>query len=129
MSDFIVLWRMCVVWENSRPIIFCAMALLVTTLGLNIANIAGIEGNAAGAAVISSVCVTNFQDSELLSTYGENSIGLAAAFVSLASNIIATTLVGFKVWCVTDMPVISSQFTFRVSAQATPKAIVRAHPL
>ncbi|KZV60525.1 hypothetical protein PENSPDRAFT_593945 [Peniophora sp. CONT] len=79
MSDSVVLWRMCAVWENARPVIAFGAALLITTLVLNINNI-------------------NANDSEIIPTYGAQYVGLAAAFVSLASNLCATILVGIKAW-------------------------------
>ncbi|VDC05456.1 unnamed protein product [Peniophora sp. CBMAI 1063] len=93
MSDSIVLWRMGVVWERKRPILALGAALLITTLGLNIANIISKAGIQASRGII-----YNDKDSEIIATYGETSIGLAAAFVSLASNFCATVLVGLKAW-------------------------------
>lgn len=111
MSDSIVLWRMVVVWERKRPILALGAALLVTTLGLNIANIVSEAGFQAlpgdlfddqDSGIIpddkDSGIIPNEKDSEIISTYGETSIGLAAAFVSLASNLCATALVGLKAW-------------------------------
>ncbi|KZV66935.1 hypothetical protein PENSPDRAFT_67793 [Peniophora sp. CONT] len=96
MSDSIVLWRMCAVWKNARPILIFGTVLLVTTTALNITNgIVLVVGTAdrAGSGII-----LNSKDSELLFTYGSNSIGLAAAFMSLISNLCATALVGLKAW-------------------------------
>ena len=84
---------MCVVWERALPVFVFGSALLVTTLGLNIANI--VEQTTLHT---SNGVVPNYQDTENIPTYGETSIGLAAAFVSLASNLCATVLVGVKTW-------------------------------
>ena len=103
MSDSIVLWRMCVVWERAWPVLAFAAALLITTLGLNIANIVSQADFEATLKV-----TYNEQDSETLPTYGQTSIGLAAAFVSLTSNLCATALVGLKAWYAT----LSAGFNF-----------------
>ena len=100
MSDAIVLWRMCVIWEYKRWTIAFATLLVITTLALNIANISFI-----GRALFqegSENIFTNTRDSEILITYGLSDIGLAAAFVSLASNFSATVLVGLKALCATS---------------------------
>ena len=97
MSDSIVLWRMCVVWDRARSVRVFSAALLVATLGLNIANIVVLERITVNSRWFR---VKNHRDSEIISTYGLTPIGLAAAFVSLASNFCATVLVGIKAWCV-----------------------------
>ena len=97
MSDSIVLWRMCVVWERARSVRIFSAALLVATLGLNIANIVVIKRIMVDSHGFRA---RNSRDSEIISTYGLTPIGLAAAFVSLASNFTATALVGFRFWCV-----------------------------
>ncbi|VDB85218.1 unnamed protein product [Peniophora sp. CBMAI 1063] len=89
MSDAIVLWRMCIVWEKRRPIIAFAAVLLATTLALSFLNIA------------SNASTANFgfngEDSEILhAAYAQTTIGLSTAFVSLMSNACATILVGIK---------------------------------
>ncbi|KZV59879.1 hypothetical protein PENSPDRAFT_376882 [Peniophora sp. CONT] len=92
MSDSIVLWRMYVVWNRARPILAFGIAAFVTVLGLNIANIVGVADSRVFRGVV------NLKDSEFFVIYGITSIGLAAAFVSLASNLCATALVGLKIW-------------------------------
>ena len=99
MSDAIVLWRMCAVWENKRWIIAVAAMLVVTTVRLNIANLVFVGTGLCGGCVTNEAW--NTQDSDVLTTYGRNSIGLAAAFISLASNLSATLLVGLKALYVT----------------------------
>ncbi|VDC03301.1 unnamed protein product [Peniophora sp. CBMAI 1063] len=93
ISDSIVLWRMCVVWDRARPMLVMSAILLVTTLGLNIANIVGEAHGSVGGAII-----YNYADTELVPTYGQSFIGLATVFISMASNLFATTLVGIKFW-------------------------------
>ena len=96
MSDSIVLWRMHVVWNKSRPITALGVTLLLTILGLNVANIVGV---ARYEAMYVYGVYENTQDTEIVATYGNTPVGLAAAFMSLASNICATALVGIKFWC------------------------------
>ena len=62
-------------------------------------NIANIVSQADFEATLK--VTYNEQDTETLPTYGQTSIGLAAAFVSLTSNLCATALVGIKAWYVT----------------------------
>ena len=100
MSDAIVLWRMCAVWNGMRYVVALGTALLVSTLSLNIANIVGVARRELDVFLVPTAGFKeNIQDTEIVSTYGANSIGLAAAFVSLASNFTATALVGFRFWC------------------------------
>ena len=91
LSDAIVLWRMCTVWDKRRFTITLSVVLVVTTTALAIANLVGLSGIAGGGT-------GNLLDSEVLPTFGDNSIGLATAFMSLASNVCATVLVALKAW-------------------------------
>ena len=97
MSDSIVLWRMHVVWNRSRPVFALAAVLLLATSGLNVANIISSVRNPVRVNKIGSH--ENVDDTESIPTYGYTHIGLVAAFMSLISNLTATTLVGIKVWC------------------------------
>lgn len=106
MSDSIVLWRMCIVWERARFVYAFGGVFLVAILGLNIAN---IVGNACGIFGDYGGSGYNYQDSEVVSTYGTNAVGLAAAFISLASNFCATMLVAIKAWYVI-FPLVCSSF-------------------
>ena len=111
MSDSIVLWRMCVVWDRARSVRILSAALLVATLGLNIANIVVLERITVNSRWFR---VKNHRDSEIISTYGLTPIGLAAAFVSLASNFCATGLVGIKAWCVGTRVHICATFSLNL---------------
>ncbi|VDB94246.1 unnamed protein product [Peniophora sp. CBMAI 1063] len=82
---------MCVVWDKARPVVALSVALVLTTTALTVANIVSLAG-------FVSTSTGNMLDSEVIPTFGDNSIGLAAAFLSLASNICATSLVGLKAW-------------------------------
>ncbi|KZV60666.1 hypothetical protein PENSPDRAFT_759891 [Peniophora sp. CONT] len=93
MGDSIVLWRMCIVWNRSRPIVAFAMVLLLAALGVNIANIASVVFDPRDISVNNGLT-----DLEPIPVYDESSVGLAAAFMSLMSNLCATFLVGFKAW-------------------------------
>lgn len=95
MSDSIVLWRMCIVWDRARSVCAFAAAVLVTTAVLNIANIAVLQGTLLSPDF---KLPKDFVNSWSVTTYGGTSVGLAAAFLSLASNLCATMLVGLKAW-------------------------------
>lgn len=94
MSDSIVLWRMCVVWGKSRPILVFASLLLVLTCVFNVTNIIESANQLGWFAVIG---LPSEGDTELITTtYGGSNVGLATAFLSLVSNSCATILVGVK---------------------------------
>ncbi|KZV60071.1 hypothetical protein PENSPDRAFT_367569 [Peniophora sp. CONT] len=95
MSDSIVLWRMCAVWERAHTVFVFGAAMLVATFGLNIANIVEQAELHSGNRVVHGI---NHKDVEIIVTYGQTLTGLAAAFLSLASNLCATALVGLKIW-------------------------------
>ena len=90
-SDAIVLWRMCTIWEKARFAVVLSAVLVVTTAALAIFNVVGLGRLVDGGP-------ENALDSEVLPTFGETTVGLAAAFMSLASNACATGLVGLKAW-------------------------------
>ncbi|KZV67784.1 hypothetical protein PENSPDRAFT_754672 [Peniophora sp. CONT] len=96
MSDAIVLWRMCVVWDKSRPVLAFSAALLVTALGVNVANI--VRSATVNLGIDNGIAANGKASKINLTSYGGNVIGLAAAFVSLGSNASATLLVGIKFW-------------------------------
>ena len=93
LSDAIVLWRMCIVWGKKRPFVAFGTTMLAATFGLNVANIVWIAGHVWKGEI------ENPADTENVATYGISTIGIAAAFMSLASNLSATILVGVKAWC------------------------------
>lgn len=83
---------MWIVWDKARFTLILSIAFVLTTAALAIANLMELAGLSAGLST------GNKLDSEVIPTFGDNSIGLAAAFMSLASNVCATGLVGLKVW-------------------------------
>ncbi|VDB85191.1 unnamed protein product [Peniophora sp. CBMAI 1063] len=95
LSDTIVLWRLCAVWEKRRPVIAFGLTLSVVILGLNVANV-GINAHEQIDFDTVKAVNGNSSDSEFIATYGSTAIGLAAAFISLGSNLCATILVGVK---------------------------------
>ncbi|VDB85194.1 unnamed protein product [Peniophora sp. CBMAI 1063] len=96
LSDAVVMWRMCVVWDRTRPAIALSGVFLGTTLALNIANIVLRTSRLLDDA--REEVQTNLNASETISIYGKNYVGLAAMFLSLASNLLATVLVATKAW-------------------------------
>ena len=101
MSDSVVIWRMCVVWDKARIAIIFGGMLLVSTAALNIANLA-FRAGARPFSLNDGGVAQNYSDSEIILTYGSNYVGIAAALVSLASNLMATILVAFKIWYAID---------------------------
>ncbi|VDC06863.1 unnamed protein product [Peniophora sp. CBMAI 1063] len=90
MGDAIVLWRMCVVWKNKRPILVFAVGLALVTLALNIVNVVVTADN--------NGYQNKFLVQQNVPVFSETILGIMAAFISLASNACATMLVGIKVW-------------------------------
>ena len=101
MSDSIVLWRMCVVWSNALPLLALSGALIVATCTLNVANIVAIGSESPYVDVGFAPNIQNSFNAKNIgpaSTYGAQNVGLAAAFLSLTSNLCATILVGVRAW-------------------------------
>ncbi|VDC05465.1 unnamed protein product [Peniophora sp. CBMAI 1063] len=96
ISDAVVLWRMCVVWDKRPAILGFGAILVATTIGLNVANIVG-EGRISDRGTI-LVGHGNPLSENLFRIYSLGSIGLVTVFVSLVSNFCATVLVGVKAW-------------------------------
>ena len=107
MSDSIVLWRMCVVWDRARLVCVLALTMLVATLGIVIANLVlGIHALNAGSGDSSDPATDgNTSHSEIVSSYAENHFGLVAAFalLTLVSNLCATAFVARKAWYALSM--------------------------
>ena len=57
--------------------------------------------DSCSGAAFSTLSVFNIGDVNSGSLYQSNFFGLAASALSLATNAVATGLVGYKVWCVT----------------------------
>ena len=90
------------VWDRARPILACGLTMLIATFSLNVAN---VVLNARGQLKDYGEGVAqNLHDTEITTTYGGNRVGLAAAFMSLASNACATSLVAVRVWYVRYAP-------------------------
>ncbi|KZV68251.1 hypothetical protein PENSPDRAFT_754282 [Peniophora sp. CONT] len=103
LSDAIVLWRMCIAWNNKRPAIAFGALLITAILALNIGSIRALVMVPYGDLAYDVRQGYNHADltqyaASLANPYHSNHIGLAAAFLSLASNFCATALVGVKAW-------------------------------
>ncbi|KZV60428.1 hypothetical protein PENSPDRAFT_760003 [Peniophora sp. CONT] len=94
LSDAVVLWRMCLVWERARPVVALGAGLIAATLGVNITSSVVIARRLLDPTPVTE----NNSDWALLFSYGTKYVGLAGAFMSLASNLCATVLVGVKAW-------------------------------
>ncbi|KZV67777.1 hypothetical protein PENSPDRAFT_653789 [Peniophora sp. CONT] len=96
MSDSIVLWRMCVVWDRAWAVLALSTFFFLAILGLNLANIVELAGfDGFNFWFFDSL---NRNDDEIVATYGKVTVGIGAAFVSLASNLSATVLVWIRIW-------------------------------
>ncbi|KZV71083.1 hypothetical protein PENSPDRAFT_540398, partial [Peniophora sp. CONT] len=97
--DTIVMWRMCVVWNNTRLVLSLATAVILAILGLSIAYLIRLAGS---HQALTSADKQNDSESDPIHSLGAvaglGSIGLASVFMSLVSNLFATVLVGFKAW-------------------------------
>ncbi|KZV65250.1 hypothetical protein PENSPDRAFT_551744, partial [Peniophora sp. CONT] len=92
--DMIVLWRMCIVWDKSRWTLALAAGLSLVTFALNVTNIVRVRH----LDLVPNIDFPRIEDTEVFATFGQTTIGLAAAFMSLSSNVCATVLVGAKAW-------------------------------
>ncbi|VDB91302.1 unnamed protein product [Peniophora sp. CBMAI 1063] len=90
LSDTIVLWRTYIVWDKSRCILLFAAALVFTTTSMILANIVALASSL-------DTLLTYF-DEERVATFGKTQFGIAALYLSLASNLCATILVAARVW-------------------------------
>ena len=59
----------------------------------------------ANIAAIANAVNTNWSDEERVNTFGKTYFGIAALFLSLASNISATVLVAVRIWYDRSCPV------------------------
>ncbi|KZV65335.1 hypothetical protein PENSPDRAFT_134212 [Peniophora sp. CONT] len=90
LSDTIVLWRTYIVWDKSRRVLIFGATLILATFCMTLANIIVVAG---GFGV-----PLHYEDQERVVTFGQNQLGLAAVYLSLASNVCATSLVALRTW-------------------------------
>ncbi|KAI0030281.1 hypothetical protein K488DRAFT_87917 [Vararia minispora EC-137] len=86
LSDAIVLWRMCLLWNNSAAILAIAAALWLPVVGLGVANYVEVVQGAEGLHRAVQVALR------------VDSIGSATLALSLGLNLIATLITSWKVW-------------------------------
>ena len=82
---------MYIVWDKARFTVILSALLVSSTAALAIANVVGFAG-------VPNHGQANVHNSEVLPTFGGNTIGIAAACMSLVSNTTATVLVAVKAW-------------------------------
>ncbi|KZV67778.1 hypothetical protein PENSPDRAFT_41925 [Peniophora sp. CONT] len=119
MSDSIVLWRMCVIWERARFACAFAAALLFAALSVSIANIVLLV-RALGTYNVSNASNTRDGDSEIISAHSQHDAGLVTTLfvLTLASNLSATMLVALKAW-------LNRRQLTRVFRSETPHTLVQ----
>ena len=117
LGDAIVCWRTCVVWQGNRAVRLTCGLFLLATVGKfpeSYCFYANISLSDAYDAVLGQVdtplgCRSAFIPSQITyfgtaigSTFEGLSVGLAACVLSLSTNLLATLLVGYKAWYVTN---------------------------
>ncbi|KAH9923780.1 uncharacterized protein BXZ73DRAFT_103828 [Epithele typhae] len=81
ISDAVVWWRACAVWPGNRIVLaLCVVSIL-----------------ASCAMGLASVAVSTLVQDQVLYFFGNN-YGTAAVTLSLGTNVVATSLIGYKAW-------------------------------
>lgn len=80
-----------VVSSQNRRVLGLPTFLIASTLGLNMSNFIQLTPGGNHSRVL-----VNHADPEAIPIFGIHSAGLAAVFMSLASNLCATVVVGLK---------------------------------
>ena len=103
-------WRACVVWQNRRAVwAVCGSFLLATfstcTAAANLrpsdaVSVPGVMNATSSCNLCLSVSQNHFNVPIVGAQYTGFPAGIAAAVLSLATNFLATFLVGCKAWCV-----------------------------
>ncbi len=124
LGDAVVWWRVWVIWPRSLLVRWTSVILLAATLGMCPCHFSAVRGlgcsltvdanvvDCAGMGILdtmdscskdafSVLSVFNFTSVPSGSFYQSDFFGLAASVLSLATNMVATILIGCKAWCVT----------------------------
>ncbi|KAM5536427.1 hypothetical protein V8D89_009863 [Ganoderma adspersum] len=95
LGDAIVCWRACVVWSNKRVVSSVCGLFLLATLVLGLAD--SVRGCRAIPAQFDPIDMTDYINP--VGTMFEGlPIGVAACALSLSTNVLATSLIGYKAW-------------------------------
>jgi hypothetical protein len=107
LSDFIVLWRMCILYEMHLAALVLTAVLSFGSLGklepqcICNANLITVLGIITANLVKLSLDNMMINTSDVIaekSIFGSNNLGLASLYVSFLSNLCATVLIGYKAW-------------------------------
>ncbi|PIL28291.1 hypothetical protein GSI_09579 [Ganoderma sinense ZZ0214-1] len=94
LGDAVVWWRVWVIWPRSLIVRVICVALLSATMAMGIVD----TSDSCSAAAFSTVSVYNLTYIPSGSFYQSDLFGLAASVLSLATNMVATILIGCKAW-------------------------------
>ncbi|KAI0030276.1 hypothetical protein K488DRAFT_54556, partial [Vararia minispora EC-137] len=85
--DAIVLWRMCILWKDSITVLALAAVLWFATVGPYISYLPFLP-----------VGPLSYTNSTIQPVFSDTAIGTATLILSLASNLIATSLISWRAW-------------------------------
>ncbi|PIL28060.1 hypothetical protein GSI_09812 [Ganoderma sinense ZZ0214-1] len=92
LSDTIVCWRACVVWQNNRIVWAVCGVFLLATFVLGVIDTAfGCNMSLHWSQPLANIPIPG-------AMYKGFSAGIAACVLSLSTNLLATLLVGWKAW-------------------------------
>ncbi|KAM5536524.1 hypothetical protein V8D89_009801 [Ganoderma adspersum] len=94
LGDAVVWWRVWVIWPRSLIVRITCVVLLAATLAMGIIDTL----DSCSMAAFSVLSVFNFTEVPSGSFYQSDFFGLAASVLSLATNMVATILIGCKAW-------------------------------
>ncbi|KAM5545323.1 hypothetical protein V8D89_000936, partial [Ganoderma adspersum] len=98
LSDAIVCWRACVVWQWNRFVMGTCVALLLATLATGIVDTQYNCTSSISMIGGSNLWRLDQHATGLGSTYQGFSYGVAASVLSLSTNLYATATVALKAW-------------------------------
>ncbi|KAI0317240.1 hypothetical protein OF83DRAFT_1083714 [Amylostereum chailletii] len=87
ISDGIVLWRACVIWNSNKFVVAYSVALIVASIVTGSVDLAFFKAPPPDTPVIGNQLAFVLEGS-----------GIASLILSLVANFSATTLVGWKAW-------------------------------
>ncbi|KAM5536520.1 hypothetical protein V8D89_009797 [Ganoderma adspersum] len=94
LGDAVVWWRVWVIWPRSLIVRITCVVLLAATLAMGIIDTL----DSCSTAAFSVLSVFNLADVYSGSFYQSDFFGLSASGLSLATNMVATILIGCKAW-------------------------------
>ncbi|KZV65864.1 hypothetical protein PENSPDRAFT_756104 [Peniophora sp. CONT] len=90
LSDMVILWRMCIIWNRRRSVLLLAIACSVMVFVLPIAAVTWTIKLRVMNAKLQSIS----ERQQIITS----ALELASLIASLVSNLTATVLIGYQVW-------------------------------